>query len=91
MQTLIVVSKSTPIAVFHFIISNYLRWIEDPVQRTATTKTFAFMLFQGQKSRFRYNYMYPREAMGDCPRGAIDVGGNCPWGQLSGGNCPLEE
>ena len=49
MQTLIVVSKSTPIAVFHFIISNYVSCVKDPVQRIATTKTLAFMLFPGTK------------------------------------------
>ena len=50
MQTLIVVSTSTPVTVFHFMISNYVRCMEDPVERIPTTKTFAFTLFPGCKS-----------------------------------------
>ena len=48
MHTLIAASMSMPVAVFHFIISNYARWMEDTVQRIATTRLLS-RCFQGQK------------------------------------------
>ena len=98
MQTLIVVSKSTLITDFHFIISNYVPCMEDPVQRIATTKTLAFMLFPGAKIPLRGQL---RVSVGGNSGGGYCPGGNCSgggivWeegqlslgGQLFGGNCP---
>ena len=93
MQTLIVVSKSTPIAVFHFIISNYVSCVKDPVQRIATTKTLAFMLFPGTKVPLGGGgggaitcILEGQLSSGGLFLGAIVRGGGLSWG----GNSPSE-
>ena len=88
MQTLIVVSKSTPFELFHFIISNHVRFMEDQVQRIATIKIFAFMLFQEPKVPLwrQLHVSSGGNSPGEnCPRGAIVLGENCTWGELSDG------
>ena len=87
MQTLTVVNKSTPVAVFHFIISNYVRWMEGTVKQISTTKTFAFMLFPGAKVPLRGQLYYPRGG-GNSPWGELSWGRNSPGGIVRGGNCP---
>ena len=76
MPTLIVVSKSTPVAVFHFIISNYVRWMEGTVQRIATTNSCFHVVSRGKS---------PASGAVTC---ILGEGGGGPGGIVLGGNSP---
>ena len=88
MQTLIVVSKSKPVAFFYFIISNHVRCMEDPVQRIAKNKNACFHVVSRGKSTASGTITN----MGGNSPGELSSEGNCPRGELSwggggGGNC----
>ena len=78
MQTLIVVSvTSTPVAVFHFIISNHVLWMEGTVLRIATAKNICFHVVGKSPASWAITcFLGGRGLSGGNCAGA----GNCPGG-----------